>query len=64
MLGNSDGICGNSIARGVWTLFARGSTEEDSGHADDGDEECGSEPSCGVVGKKDKFVLSEGSLQG
>ena len=63
MLGNSDGICGNSIARSVWTLFARGSTEEDSGHADDGDEECGSEPSCGV-GKEEKFVSTKGSLQG
>ncbi len=63
MLGNSDGICGNSIARGVWTLFARGSTEEDSGHADDWDEECGSEPSCGV-GKEEKLVSTKDSLQG
>ena len=48
MFGICGGICRNGTAWGVWTFFAGRSTEEDSGHANDGFEECRSESSCGV----------------
>lgn len=49
-VGRSGALGGSGVeaGRGEGTLFAGGSEEEDTGHADVGSEGCGGEPSCGV----------------